>query len=239
MRRKRSRLYKRLEKTSRKNLLFNLLGIVFITLLVVKFGIPMIISFTLFVSGVRNSETNIASGDNVSYIPPPILNPLPTATNSAEIVVSGTASSDQTISLYVNNVKTDQTKTKQNGTFSFDITLEERENTIKVKVISGKGQESDFSESLKISYKSSLPTLNIEHPADGRSFSGEEKIVEVRGQTDPLVKVTVNGFRAVIDQYNNFSYNLPLKEGENVVRIIAYDEALNKTEKSITITYFP
>ena len=238
MRLRRSRLYKKLEKTSRKNLFFNLLGIVFLTVLLVKFGVPMIINLTLFVSKVGNSDTEIVKVDNASYIPPAILNPLSTATNSAKIVVSGTGSFDQTISLYVNNVKTDETKTKENGSFSFAITLEEKENTIKVKVVSDQGQ-SDFSESLQISYKSSLPSLNIESPADGQSFSKEEKTVEVRGQTDPLVKVTVNGFRAVIDQYNNFFYNLPLKEGENIIKIVATDEAGNKTEKTLTVTYSP
>ena len=234
----RSRLHKRLENKSRKNFLFNLIGIVFIAVLLFKFGIPILINFTLFVSGQTGSKADTIQKNNVSFVAPPVLNPLPIATNSAEIVVSGTASKNQTISLYVNNIMTDQAKTQDNGNFSFNLTLTEQENIVKARSIV-KDKESDFSQSLNISYKDSAPALNIEHPADEQSFSKEETSIEVKGQTDPLVKVSVNGFRAIIDQYNNFSYNFPLNEGENVIVVTALDEAGNKTEKEIKVIYHP
>lgn len=241
----RSRLYKRLEKKSRKNLIFNLIGIVVITALVLKFGIPMLINFTLFVSGQTSSKAGTIQGNNVSFVAAPVLNPLPIATNSAEIIVTGEALDNQTVSLYVNNILIDHTKTEDSGGFSFNVFLTEEENTIKAKTVVepstsiNQAQESDFSKALHISYKNSPPTLNIDYPADGQIFSSEQKSVTIQGQTDPLIKVTVNGYWAITDQSNTFYYNLPLQNGENVIEIKAQDQAGNKTEKTIKVTYNP
>ena len=70
-------------------------------------------------------------------------------------------------------------------------------------------------------------------------FEKDQSTVKVLGKTDPGVRVTVNGFWAVIDENNNFSYNLPLQNGENMIKIEAIDQAGNKTEKEIKVTYSP
>jgi len=234
----RSRLYKRLESKSKKNILVNVILIVFIIVILAKFGIPMIINFTFFISGKTSSKIDTIQKNSVSFVAAPVLKSLPIATNSAEIVVTGEALDNQTVSLYVNNILVDQTKSESNGSFSFNVTLSEEENAIKVKS-SSEDIESDFSKTLHISYKNSPPTLNIDNPADGETFSGEQKTISIEGKTDPLVKVTVNGYRAITDQGNNFFYNLPLKDGENIIKIIAVDGASNKTEKEIKVIYHP
>lgn len=233
----RSRLYKRLEARSKKNLLLTVFGIVLIIALVIKFGVPMISNFTLFISGSKNFDQNIKR-DYIAFIPPPILNPMPNSTNSAEIIVSGTGSSNQTINLYINDNLVNKTKTQKNGNFSFGQTLSEKENAIKAKA-EANGKESKFSLTLNISYKTTPPSLNINSPTDGQTFSKDQNTVDVKGETDSQVKVTVNGFWAITDQNNYFSYNVPLKSGENSIKIIAIDLAGNKTEKEIKATYSP
>ena len=59
------------------------------------------------------------------------------------------------------------------------------------------------------------------------------------GKTDSGVRITVNGFWAVIDENNNFSYSLPLQDGDNAIKVVAQDQAGNKAEKEIKVTYSP
>ena len=234
---RRSRLYKRLESKSRKNFLLTIFGIILIIAIVIKFGVPMIINFTLFIAGTKDTDQNVKH-DDVTFIPPPVLNPMPIATNSAEVIVSGTAFPNQTINLYIDGNFVDTTNAQKNGNFSFKETLEEKENAIKAKAVRDE-KESEFSQIINIFYKNTPPSLTINSPSDGQSFSKAENTVDVKGETETQVKVTVNDFWAVTDQKNHFSYNLPLKSGENSIKIIATDLANNKTEKNIKVTYNP
>ena len=232
----RSRLYKQNERRSKNSLLINLIAIIVVIFLVVKFGIPILINSLLFISGSKNSKDSIKNEN--TFIAPPILNPMPSATNSAQITVSGTSIANDKIEIFINDSKIDEKKPEKDGNFSFDISLPQKENTIKAKAVKDK-KESDFSAPINISFVNSAPTLKISSPSDGDSFSKDQNSVEVKGETDAFVKITVNDFWAITDQSNHFSYILPLKNGENQIKITAVDQAGNKTEKTIKVTYNP
>ncbi len=233
----RSRLSKRTEQKTKKNLLLSILGIVLVTLLIFKFGIPLLINISLFLSGSKGNQKQ-SQNHNPSFIAPPILDPLPQATRSANIIISGVASKDQIISLYINDSLVDSMKAKEDGTFSFKETISTGENTIKTKAILG-NKESDFSNILTTSFKSAPPSLNISSPSDGQSFSKDQNTIDVKGTTDADVKVTVNGFWAITDDEGYFSYRLALASGENRISIVAVDTAGNKKELEIKVTYSP
>jgi bacillopeptidase F len=101
------------------------------------------------------------------------------------------------------------------------------------------GKESEFSNVLTVAFKSAPPSLNLDSPSDGQSFSKDQNTATVKGVTDPDVKVTVNGFWAITDSQGNFSYDLPLQNGDNKITVIATDMAGNKNEKDIKVTYSP
>jgi len=233
----RSRLSRRVEQKTKKHLLLSILGIILVLLLMFKFGIPLLINISLFLSGTKSTQEQ-SQNYNPSFIAPPILNPFPQATSSANVIIMGIASKDQTISLYINDSLVDSIKTKDNGTFSFKQTISTRENTIKAKAIVG-NKESEFSNSITTSFKSDPPSLKISSPSDGQSFSKDQNIVDVKGTTDSDVKITVNGFWAITDDSGNFSYKLPLQNGENKIKIVATDTAGNKKELEIKVTYNP
>lgn len=224
-----------MERKTKKNLFLSVLGIVLVLLLVFKFGLPLLINLSLFLSGSKGSAEQ-SENKNPSFIAPPIFNSTPTATSSANILISGIASKDQTISLYVNNDLVDETKTKDDGSFSFEPTLRSGENSIKAKAVM-KDKESEFSQILTIIFKSAPPSLNVTAPTDGQSFGKDQSTVDVQGTSDPDVKITVNNFWAITDSDGSFSYKLPLKNGENKIKIIATDIAGNKTEKEIKVTF--
>lgn len=233
----RSRLSRRMERKTKKNLLLSVLGIILVLLLVFKFGLPLLINLSLFLSGPKDISEQ-SENKNPSFIAPPIFNSASTATSSANIIISGIASKDQTISLYVNNDLFDEATTEDNGGFSFEPTLKSGENSIKAKAIM-KDKESEFSQTLTIIFKSAPPSLNVTAPTDGQSFGKDQSTVDVQGTSDQDVKITVNNFWAITDSDGSFSYRLPLQNGENKIKITATDIAGNKTEKEIKVTYNP
>ncbi|MBI3070127.1 MAG: hypothetical protein HYY87_02375 [Candidatus Levybacteria bacterium] len=235
---KRSRLARRLEQQSKRNLLISALGILAVLFLLFKFGLPLLINFTLFISGFKNSQETAEK--SVSFVAPPVLNPLPSATNSAEVVISGSALQKQTVMLYLDGALVDKMKADKDGNFLFEeVKLTRGTNIIKARAMDEKGKESENSQQITVLFKSDLPLLTIDSPNEGQSFSKDDKTAQVKGKTDPGVKVTVNDFWAIVDESGNFSYQLPLRDGENKIKVIAVDEAGNKTETERKVNYSP
>ena len=207
--------------------------------LLFRFGVDILVGFSTIISGSKGSQTT-SSDNQINFIAPPILNPLVSATNSAQIIITGKAVKNQTIDLYINNNNVDQAQTDDNGIFTFNESLTSGDNQIKTKAVSG-GKQSDFSDVVDVVYKNSPPTLDISSPSDGQSFNKNQintgNSINVNGKTDSGVNVTVNGFWAVVDDNNNFSYNLPLQNGDNQIKIVATDQAGNKTEKDLKVNY--
>lgn len=225
-----------MQKT-KKNLLLSLLGIVVVVFLMFKLGLPFLINLSLFLSGSGGNQ-ELSVSKKSSFIAPPLLNPFPQATSSANIIISGIGSKDQTINLYINDELINKVRTQDDGAFSFNELIKPGENVIKVKAIEN-DVESEFSNSIATVFKSSNPSLNIISPSNGQSFSKDQNIADIKGTTDADVKVIVSGFWAITDDAGNFTYRLPLQNGENKIKIIATDTAGNKTEKEINVTYSP
>ncbi len=161
-----------------------------------------------------------------------------TATNSAQIKVSGSAPKDTTVMLYVNDIKEEEIPVDEDNNFTFDeVKIDEGENTIKTKAKDDNKNVSVYSPVIKITYLNKPPSLEINEPTDGKSFEKDDSPIQVKGKTDPKVKVTVNDFWAIVDGAGNFSYTLPLQGGENRIKVVATDEAGNKTEKEIKVSY--
>jgi bacillopeptidase F len=233
----RSRLSRRTEQKTRKTFILSILGIIVIVLFALKFGIPLLVNMSLFISGSKNTQEQ-SKIQNPNFIPSPILNSLPEATSSADITISGVAMKNQTIALYINDTLVDETIIKDDENFSFDETISAGENVIKAKAVI-KDKESEFSNPITIILKSAPPSLNVNFPANEQSFSKDQNIIEVNGTTDMDVKVTVNGFWAIVDDSGNFSYSLTLQNGENKITIIATDMAGNDNKEEIKVTYSP
>lgn len=233
---RRSRISKNTEKNTKKTIFFSIFGIIIVLFLLFKFGIGLIINFSLFLSGSKDQQNLISNSKQIDFASPPTLNPLPNATNSAHLIISGKSAKEVTIELFINDEKIDEVKTDNNGNFSFSQNLKSGDNQIKTRALY-KDKKSDFSNTFNIILKNSEPTLDINSPTNEQSFKRDQNSVNVTGKTDQGVLVTVNGFWAVIDDSNNFSYNLPLQNGDNDIKIVATDQAGNKTEKSIKVNY--
>lgn len=234
----RSRLSRRLENQTKKSFIISIIGIIILAVFVLKFGLPLLINFTLLISGSKNAPES--TNEKNAFIPQPILNALPSATNSAHTNISGTSITKQTVNLYINGELVDKVAVDKDGNYVFkDVKLSTGVNTIRAKASIDSKKESDFSNEIDIIYKNSEPNLSVSSPEDNKSFSKDENPITITGKTDPGARVTINNFWAIVKENGDFSYSLSLQNGENQIKIVATDEAGNKKEITKKVTYNP
>lgn len=232
-----SRLNRKIERQSKNGLLLSILGVVIIVISAIKFGIPFLINLSLFLETDRAQRTAKIIQKQTVFISSPILNPIPYATNSANISISGIAQSNEKVELYINNELKDQTTSQKNGLFIFkNVTLNQGQNTIKARA-EKENSQSDFSPIEIIAFANKAPSLSIESPTDKQSFSKDNSPITIRGKTDPGANITINGFWAIVQGNGDFSYQLPLTNGDNQIKVVATDTAGNKTEKDLSVSY--
>ena len=234
--RRKSRLNSYQQKKTQKTIILSILGIIIVLFILFKFGIATLINFSLFLSGNKSSQNENLNQNEIAFVSAPLLNPLPTATNSGQIIISGTALKNSTVDLFINSKLIDNIDVDEKGEFSLTESLYKGNNIIEAKTVY-KTKKSGLSNQLIVNFINTHPNLTLNSPTDGASFHREDKSVIVQGETDSNVSVTVNGFFAVLNENNNFSYNLPLHDGDNDIKIIATDQAGNSTEKNIKVNY--
>lgn len=239
-----SHLRRSLENRSKKTLILTGLGLTAIIILLILFGQSLLVNFSVLLGDAKNGENSVTQPidkTDVNYIPAPILNPLSEATNSAEITVRGSISSDTDaeIRLYLNDELVDVSKIENDNTFIFDgIELIEGKNEIKALSKIDENM-SDNSNIITISYLKEPPSLDVEYPKDNAEFSGENSTLQVKGKTDKDSNVKVNEFIAITKNDGSFTYNFKMQNGENKLIIQAIDKAGNTTGKEIKVTYSP
>ncbi len=232
-----SRLSRVSDRKEKRRLILAIVGIIAIFTLILVFGVKALIGFSLLVEKLRGSTTT-ATQQSQTIILPPTLDPPASATNSATISVTGKGQSGLTLILYVNNNKSSQLPVKKDGTFVVSsVQLTNGSNTISAKLADAKGNLSDLSNIVSVTYGNTPPRLVISDPTDNTTVSGDPNTVTVNGMTDDNVTVTVNDRMVVIKTDNSFSFSYPLNEGNNILNIVATDPAGNQTTVQRNITY--
>ena len=233
----RSRLARNEEKKEQHRIYLAFGGIIVIVVLFLVFGVKLLVAFSLFVDKVRGTTPKTTEQAQVILIPPE-LDPLSEATNSAEIVVTGRAKDAPTVILYLNDEKTMETKLKEDGTFRFTgVGLSKGKNTIAARTGDDKNNTSEASETLFVEYKKGDPILELSAPSDNAEISGEKAITTVTGKTDAENTVRINDRLVVVQNDGSFSYDYPLKEGDQTLTIIARDTAGNQTKVERKVKY--
>ena len=136
-------LYRRLrhfeERKQKKRLFMSLVGILGIFALLLIFGLKLLVSFSLFIDKIRGNSPQTQT--QTSILLPPTLDPLPNATNSATLTISGTGQAGLTLILYKNENEVKQLPIPSTGTFSIStLSFDEGENTMSAKVKNDKGE---------------------------------------------------------------------------------------------------
>lgn len=195
-------------------------------LAVLFLGVPFVIRLSSFLSELRTPQEIIEKSDTLAP-QPPIFATTNTATFSAQIAVKGYAESGTTIILQINGGKK-ETVADNEGNFLFEgVSLDEGENRIYATAIDQAGNESQNSKTLMIVYDHEPPELIVDSPED-EAIVTEEKI-EVRGLTEKDARLTINDHFVMVDLEGVFDYSLKLSEGENKIKVLATDQAGNRS----------
>lgn len=233
-RRRLERLNRREEKMAVKKTVYLSIVSIFILIFIFTLGVPLLGKFADFLDVVFRNKVEQAS--NEGGVQAPILDPLPQATNSAGLSITGFSATSGKVLIYNNDEKIDETET-DGGEFLFgDFTLREGENNIAVKAISAQGKESDFSAVAKVLFLQKEPSLSVSEPSEGQNFSGNNRI-KVAGKTDRDVQVYANGFLANTTIEGSFEVFVPLSSGENTIEVKAVDLSGNTKIAKVKVNF--
>lgn len=207
----------------------------FAILLIIWFMGTSFLNMLSFLSnGNTTDNTTNVSSDELPLLDPEI-DKLPPDINTPTISVSGTTTSNVTVTLFVNTRETDSTTTDSTGVFKFEkVKLTDGANLLKL-VATNKAKEKQES-STTINLDTVKPNLTLTSPIDGANFASTTKTVVVSGTIEPNAIVHVSGSQAIVEASGKFSYNLPVTPGANNIEINANDPAGNITVVKLTIT---
>lgn len=216
---------------------------VFLILTVIIFiyaGIPLLVKIVIGISSLRGGGVKSAEvATSTSLLFPPVLDPLIEATNSGKITVSGFADKEVTVKIYVNSKESVKVLTDKDGRFSAaNVVLTEGTNIITATVVR-ENKESNPTAEISVSFKKTAPKLEISLPAEGQKFFSDSKDITISGETDPGNRVIVNDRLAIVNPNGKFDFRVSLSSGENSFKIVATDDAGNKTEMERKVSYTP
>ncbi len=231
----------RLARGQSKQFMRQTLGLVFLSLLllfvVIRFGIPLLIKLAVVLGDVRSGNNKEPQASEELYaLVPPVLQPLPEATNSAAIQLSGFAKEDQKVTVFLNANPLSDVTAESDGEFSADLELRTGDNRVWAIARDGE-RESEKSAEMTIAYDSEMPELTIDSPGEGSTVT--QDALEVRGLASEEVHLTVNGRLVSQQSDNSFVTTITLQEGENNIVVYAKDLAGNEVTKEIKVTYEP
>jgi hypothetical protein len=238
-RRPKSRLARRQKKSLMKQtFLFVVLTMVLI-LAILRWGLPILVKMAGLIADMRSGgEVEIA--DTIAP-PPPRLQPLAAATNSAEVNLKGFAEAGASIKVSLNGFEREEVVAESDGTFLIDaLELNDGENRIWAVAADPSGNESQRSEVIRVIFDNQAPELVVDAPEDGMKVTDSAgRNIEIRGITDEDVSLTINDRLIVIGRDGSFSSLYQLGEGENKLIIVARDAAGNQARQEITVEYAP
>ncbi len=227
-----------LEKHQNKQLLQRIViaFVLFIAFIVFFFsvGIKMLVSFTLFINQLANNGSKQPTIQQTNTLNSINIDPIPSATNSATLLFSGTSLNYDKLELYLNDEKQDEISISDSFAGSIK-GLEKGTNTVYFIAKSSKSKETKKTPSFDVLYKSDKPKLEIQEPNDKSKVNKED--VKISGTTDKETTIQVNGSPLIVDVNGKFTTMFRLKEGDNNITIIAEDIVGNQEIKELTITY--
>ncbi|MBN8190875.1 S8 family serine peptidase [Bacillus sp. NTK074B] len=154
-------------------------------------------------------------------------------TNKDSITVEGTSAPTTTVHLYNGEEEVGTADTGDDGTFSADVSLHEGENVLTAKAATEQGMTGP-SDSVTVILDQNKPELAITSPEDGMKTNREAITVKGTITEENLAWVKVNGEKASVKE-GEFSHRILLNEGENVIQVVAKDQAGNRKKQSVTV----
>ncbi len=201
-------------------------------------GIKLLFNTSLFIANLNNKNAPATTNSqNNEFIGTISIDSVPTATNSARFIVSGSVVNFDTVDFYLNSKKIKTSSLTNSDSFSEELgDLNPGDNELYVVAQSNSEPgKSKQSKTYTITYKSEKPKLEISSPSDNSKTDKND--ITLTGSTDKEIFIKVNDFPVVVDAQGNFQTSIRLKDGDNKIVISATDVAGNVESKTITVTY--
>jgi hypothetical protein len=231
---KRSRLVRRNEEMVTKKAVFMGFLTIFFIVLVMVFGLPMLIKFSVFLG--NNKKSNEKKDVLVAPVAPRLVIPYE-ATNTASVFIEGFAEKGVKVELFKNEVSIGETQVTENGDFAFkNISLDEGDNSFSAIASSDEAGAGDGSNPIVVVYDIQAPKLELTNPTE-KELTVDYADFDITGKTEKDVSVTINGKLATVDDDGNFKLKIQLSMGKNDLEIIVKDAAGNETKTKVSITY--
>ena len=233
---KRSRLERKSEEQiTKKTFVLGLLTVI-VFVLVIAFGLPFLIKFSVFFGEAKIKKEGNVAEKVLPPLPPRIVLPYD-ATSSSKINISGFAEAKVEVELLKNDVSFGKTNVSDAGDFSFsDVGLDEGENVFTTVATSEKGGSSEPSKQLVITFDNKAPEFTMLNPSTD-NIKVDLADFEISGQSEKGVSVLVNNQVAIVDDTGKFKIKVQLNAGKNDIEVKVRDAAGNETKKNIVITY--
>ncbi len=114
------------------------------------------------------------------------------------------------------------------------MSLKPGKNTVSYDIVNQAGHR--ISDEFTLFVDITPPAVSVYYPSEGQIFCGYQMVVT--GKSEPSSTLSVNGMPAQTDAYGNFSIEIPIVEGENIVLVRSEDRAGNSTELQRTFFHY-
>lgn len=232
---KRSRLERKKDEQITKKTIFMGFLTVVIFVLIIVFGLPLLINFSIFLGNTKNKKETTTQ-NIVPPLAPRLIVPFE-ATSSSKIKIDGFAETGSEVELFKNEQSIGKTAVSMEGNFSFgNVELNDGENNFSAIAVKEGSGSSDISKIVSVLFDTTPPELTMTNPSTD-SLTVDSADFDITGKSEKGVNVTVNGKVATVDSDGNFKIKIQLNSGKNDIGIVVKDSALNETKKTISITY--
>lgn len=225
------------EKAIYRKFFLTIIVAVVVLVILVMFGVPILARIASLINS--NSDSAGQTTGRFDDIAPgsPSFDYISNATSSADIDLTGSAEAGSTVVVVLNGKETEKL-TDSSGSFEFrDFRLLEGKNNIIGYAKDESGNKSN-EKSISVILDTKPPKLEITSPdSPEKQITGGDPRIEVRGKTDEITSVKLNLLRTSVDDSGEFTYNYPLKEGDNEIKVSVEDQAGNRTERTFKINY--
>lgn len=214
------------------------LSIIAIALLIIFliYGLPLLARFSTFIVNLGQKDEQVQISDTTPPAPPTFLD-VPEFTNKSSLKITGKSEDGATIVLYKNGDQ-EEVLADKSGSFQFNFDLLKGKNTLSAVAVDKAGNQSQATKEVTITNDTESPTITIESPQNGDSFSGNfERQLTIKGSTGEKTDLTINDRSTLVNADGSFTFSTSLEEGENTFNLKAVDKAGNETETSITVNY--
>jgi len=223
-----------LNRYQKSTLIYTFLTLLFLVL-IFKFGLTAAVKVSEF---LQRNKPLPESSLSENLLPAPQFYPLPEATNSATLELSGFSQPNGKIEIFLNDLNIKSFEVDSEGKFEGLLSLSLGLNKIYAVTKDKEDRQSSPSQTWTVFFEDSPPMLEILEPADGTVIR-KTAIVVIKGKATPASKVTINDHQVVVDNEGLFSYSVRLQTGENKFTIVCLDPAQNRTEKEWILNFEP